>query len=109
MTNSSRNNLLPIPVKRYFSLEELCELVQISPAQFAQWQHEHGVVVGHGGNSYTRGDVVKLRKLKDTFAPFIDEFNHNALDFQGRPAAKADEIAAGLKLVLDKIEKVLAK
>ncbi len=59
-----------IPAQRYFTLNELCALVEISPEQFAQWQHAHGVVVGYGGDHYTRQDVMKLRRLKDTFAPF---------------------------------------
>lgn len=78
MTNNV-DLLPPIPAQRYFSLEELCELVQINPTQFARWQHEHAEVIGYGGNSYTRRDVIKLRKLKDTFAPFVDEFNGNAV------------------------------
>ncbi len=28
-----------------------------------QWQHDYGVVVGYGGERYTRLDVVKLLKL----------------------------------------------
>ena len=61
MTN---NNNPVIPAKRYFTLDEMCQLVQISPAQFAQWQHENNVVIGYGGDRYTRSDVVKLLKLK---------------------------------------------
>ena len=68
MTN---NNNPVIPAKRYFTLDEMCQLVQISPAQFAQWQHENNVVIGYGGDRYTRSDVVKLLKLKDTFEPYI--------------------------------------
>ena len=50
------NNANPvIPAKRYFSLDEMCELVQISPSQFAQWQHENGIVVGYGGDRYKIG------------------------------------------------------
>ena len=51
MTN---NNNPVIPAKRYFTLDEMCQLVQISPAQFAQWQHENNVVIGYGGDRYTR-------------------------------------------------------
>ncbi len=107
MTNNALN-LSKIPGKRYFSLEELCELVQISPEQFAAWQHENGVVVGYGGLLYTRQDVVKLRKLKDTFAPFVDAFSRNALDAEGNPAMKADEARDALQEILDGIEKTLA-
>lgn len=106
MTNNV--NLPNIPAKRYFSLSEMCELAQISPAQFAQWQHENGVVVGYGGNSYTRADVLKVLKLKDTFEPFIDTFNHNALDASGNPAIRAEEMRAELKKMLGEVEKTLA-
>ncbi len=108
MTSSANVDLPPIPAKRYFSLAELCELAQISPKQFAQWQQEHGIVVGYGADHYTRADVVKTRKLRDTFAPFIDAFNHNGLDADGRPAATAEEIKTGLAALSDKIEKALA-
>lgn len=107
MTNNA--NVLPVvPAKRYFSLEELCELVQINPEQFAAWQHENGIVIGYGGERYTRQDVVKLRKLKNTFAPFVDAFNHNALDAEGNPAVKAEEVRAELQEILAEIEKTLA-
>ena len=43
MTN---NNNPVIPAKRYFTFDEMCQLVQISTAQFAQWQHENNVVIG---------------------------------------------------------------
>ena len=66
---SNAPDLPHIPAQRYFTLNELCALVEISPEQFAQWQHAHGVVVGYGGDHYTRQDVMKLRRLKDTFAP----------------------------------------
>lgn len=107
MTNNA-NIALTVPAKRYFTLHEMCELLQISPAQFAQWQHENGVVVGYGGNHYSRSDVVKLLKLKDTFAPFVDPFNHNALDASGQPAIQAEEVRAELEKMLGGIEKVLA-
>lgn len=107
MTNNAAD-LPVIPTKRYFSLDELCELAQISPAQFAAWQHNHGVVVGYGGKHYTRSDVVKVRHLKDTFAPFVDEFNRNALDASGNPAIKAEEMRIELERMLAEIEKTLA-
>lgn len=96
-----------IPAKRYFTLDEVCELIQISPTQFAQWQYEHGAVIGYGGERYTRLDVVKLLKLRDTFAPFVDGFNHNALDEAGNPAATAQEVRSSLKNVLMGLENVL--
>ena len=58
------NNVNPvIPAKRYFSLDEMCELVQISPSQFAQWQHENGIVVGYGGGVVTQQNVFRIRRL----------------------------------------------
>ncbi|MCP1659491.1 hypothetical protein [Neisseria perflava] len=104
------NNANPtIPAKRYFSLDEVCQLVQISPAQFAQWQHENGAVIGYGGDRYTRSDVVKLLKLKDTFAPYIDGFSQGSVDANGNPAADAEEIRVGLKKVLADLEQTLAQ
>ena len=108
MISNSNANLPIIPAKRYFNLQELCELVQINPVQFQEWQNAHGIVIGYGGQYYTRQEVVKLRKLKETFSPFIDEFNHNAQDAEGNPAATAAEISLGLQKILDKIEKMLA-
>ncbi|MCF7530438.1 helix-turn-helix domain-containing protein [Neisseria lisongii] len=103
------NNANPvIPAKRYFTLGEMCELLQISPTQFARWQQEHGVAVGYGGERYTRLDVVKLLQLKDTFAPFVDPFNQAALDEQGEPAADAQEVKAKLQAVLDDLQQTLA-
>ncbi|ASK27726.1 hypothetical protein [Neisseria chenwenguii] len=105
MTNSA-NPL--IPAKRYFTLDELCELVQISPMQFAQWQRENGVVVGYGGDRYTRADAVKLLKLKDTFAPYIDGLSQGRLDAEGNPAADAEEVRSSLKKILAGVEQALA-
>ena len=82
--------------------------MEIRPEQFAQWQHAHGVVVGYGGDHYTRQDVMKLRRLKDTFAPFVDEFTRNALDGEGNPAIRADEMRVELQKILADIEKALA-
>ncbi len=106
MTNNAN---LSIPAKRYFTLDEVCQLVQISPEEFAQWQYENGVVVGYGGDRYTRSDVVKLLKLKDTFSPYVEEQPQEALDANGEPAADTDEIRQGLKNVLAGLETVLAK
>lgn len=105
MTNNANPS---VPAKRYFTLDEMCALVQISPSQFAQWQHENAVVIGYGGDRYTRSDVVKLLKLKDTFAPYADAFSHDAVDADGRPAANAEEVRQGLQSVLADLEKALA-
>ena len=106
MTNNA--NRPAVPAKRYFTLDEVCELVQISPSQFAQWQHENGIVVGYGGDRYTRSDVVKLLKLKDTFAPYVDRFSRDSLDANGHPAAKAEEVKAELNSILADLQKALA-
>ncbi|WP_373741409.1 hypothetical protein [Neisseria sp.] len=105
MTNSVDQT---IPAKRYFTLDEVCQLVQINPAQFVRWQHENGAVIGYGGEHYTRLDVVKLMKLKDSFAPYVDGFNYNLNDAEGNPAADAEEVRAGLENILSDIEKALA-
>lgn len=105
MTNN--DNLL-IPAQRYFTLDEMCKLLQISPSQFMHWQHENGAVIGYGGDRYTRSDVVKLMKLKDTFEPYVDRFSHGMLDANGNPAAKAEEVREGLEQVLADVEQALA-
>lgn len=105
MTNNANQ---PIPAKRYFTSDEVCRLVQISPQQFAQWQHENGTVIGYGGERYTRSDVVKLLKLKDTFEPYVEEAEPVVLDAEGNPAADIAEIRAGLQHVLADLEKTLA-
>ena len=102
MTNNA--NRPAVPAKRYFTLDEVCELVQISPSQFAQWQYENGIVVGYGGDRYTRSDVVKLLKLKDTFAPYVDSFSRDSLDANGNPAAKAEEVKDSLNQILADLE-----
>ena len=106
ITMTSNNNPV-IPAKRYFTLDEMCQLVQISPAHFAQWQHENNVVIGYGGDRYTRSDVVKLLKLKDTFEPYIDTFSRGALDANGNPAANAEEVRHGLMQILSDLERHL--
>ena len=34
---TSKDNLISVPAQRYFSEEELCEVVGISSKQFAAW------------------------------------------------------------------------
>ena len=81
----------------------------ISPAQFAVWQHENGVVVGYGGSRYTRRDVLKMRQLSHTFAPYVDAFTRNQTDVNGNPAIDADEARHQLQKLLRNIETALAK
>lgn len=99
------NNVdLTIPAKRYFTLDELCRLLQIEPEGFARWQHDHGVVVGYGGEHYTRLDVVKLLKLKNTFAPYAEGAESGS---DGNRPVTLQEIGDGLKELLADLDKEL--
>ena len=102
MTNNT--NLPPIPAKRYFSMEEACQLADIRLDQFVEWQRQSGVLVGRGTQSFTRSDVMKLRQLQHGIADLSDD----ETDVSGRPAIKTDEIRAELTDILGKIEKILA-
>lgn len=94
-----------IPAKRYFTLEEVCGLVQISPSEFAQWQHDHGTVVGYGGDKYTRSDVVKLLKLKSTFAPYTA--GNEDSESLGEPPLTLQDVRSELEGLLDDLNHVL--
>jgi hypothetical protein len=48
--------------------------------------------------------VVKLLKLKDTFAPYVDRFSRDSLDANGHPAAKAEEVRDSLNQILADLE-----
>ena len=104
MTN--KDNIL-IPAQRYFTQDQLCQLVGISGKQFEAWQRDYGYV-GYGGNHYTRLDVLKVLKLKHTFAPYVDAFTHNFVDETGQPAADSLEVRKHLQQLLDSVEKVLS-
>lgn len=103
------NLLPPIPAQRYFTQEELCYLADISKEQFATWQHAYGTVIGYGGDRYTRLDVIKIRHLRNSFAPYIDAFSRNQTDAHGYPAMNAQEARQQLENLLNSIEAVLAK
>ncbi|QMT34343.1 hypothetical protein LNQ82_07975 [Conchiformibius steedae DSM 2580] len=103
MTSSVK--LPPVPAKRYFSLEEVCRLACIKPAQLAEWQRQNGSIGGHGGSRFTRLDVMKIRQLQHGIA---DVFSHDGLDSEGNPAIGADEMRGELTKMLAKIEKTLA-
>lgn len=99
------NNVdLKVPAKRYFTLDELCGLLQISPYSFAQWQHDHGVVVGYSGERYTRLDVVKLLKLKSTFASYAEGAESGLV---GNRLVTLQEIGDSLKDLLADLDKEL--
>lgn len=101
--------LPPVPAKRYFSLTELCALADISMEQFAAWQRAQGIVVGYGGDHYTRLDVMKVRQLREAFSPYIDAFTRNRTDAQGNPAIDADAARNQLQEVLHSLESALAR
>ena len=103
---TSKDNLISVPAQRYFSEEELCEVVGISSKQFAAWQRERGLI-GWGGTHYSRLDVVKVLRLKATFAPYVDAFTHNFEDEAGQPAADPLEVKQQLCQLLQKIDDVL--
>lgn len=101
--------LLPIPAQRYFTLEELCQLADISKEQFTAWQQIHGVVIGYGGQHYTRADVIKIRQLRDSFTSYIDPFTRNQVDAEGNPAIDALETRQHIEKIMDNLNSVLAK
>lgn len=103
------NSLPPIPAQRYFTQQELCLLADISCEQFAAWQHAYGIVIGYGGQRYTRADVIKVRQLRNSFDPYIDAFNRNQTNASGDPAINAEETRKHLQHLLANIETALAK
>ncbi|KDN15304.1 hypothetical protein BGI40_09465 [Snodgrassella communis] len=106
---NKHKQLLPIPAQRYFTLDELCRLADISAEQFSVWQQIHGVVVGYGGQHYTRADVIKIRQLRNSFKPYTDPFTRNQVDADGNPAIEATEVRQQIEKVVDNLNSVLAK
>ena len=104
---TSKDNLTSVPAQRYFTAEELCQIVGISSKQFAAWQREHGLI-GFGGKHYSRLDVLKVLQLKPTFAPYVDAFTHNFIDEAGEPAMDAVVVKQKLHDIVNEIDKVLA-
>ncbi len=103
------NRLEPIPAKRYFTVEELCRLADISEEQFIQWQHTNGVIIGYGGQHYTRNDIIKVRQLRRSFMPYVDPFTRNERDMYGNPAIDAMETRQHIQSVIDQLNNTLAK
>lgn len=101
----NNNNLPVIPAKRYFSLAEVCYLANIQPEQLAAWQKNEGSIIGRGGRSFTRLDVIKIRQLQHGIA---DSLPLHQVDSEGNPAMGVDEIRDELQKVLTRIEKTLA-
>lgn len=104
------NDKLPsIPLKRYFSEAELCYLAQVSVEAFTDWQAQNGFVIGNGGNSYSRQDILFLRKVRDAFEPDIDPFSEDLVCENGEEVLTATEVRKNLNLILGKLDSLLAK
>ena len=102
MTNNV--DLPTIPTKRYFNLQEVCELAQVKPEQLVQWQKQEGRLIGKGGNHFTHLDVIKIRQLHHG----ISDATQNMLDEWGNPIISNQEMRDELKKMLSNIEKTLA-
>ncbi len=63
----------PIPLKRYFTLEECCALACIDTERFLEWQSEHNLPFGVGGQFYSRQDVLSLRTISPTINHLEDQ------------------------------------
>lgn len=104
------NDKLPsIPLKRYFSEAELCHLAQVPLEAFACWQAQNGFVIGNGGHSYSRQDVLFLRKVRDAFEPDVDPFSEGLTGENGKGVLTATEVREGLSLIVGKLDSLLAK
>lgn len=102
------NNVKPtatIPAKRYFSLDEACQLLGVQPEQLLEWQRHEGGILGKGTRTLTRLDIMKLRQLQHSIG---DYFAREALDTQGNPVISAAEMRNELNGLLLRIEKSLA-
>ncbi len=102
MTNNA--DLPVIPTKRYFSLQEVCQLANVKPDQLAEWQRQEGRLIGKGGNHFTRLDVIKIRQLHHGISDSVAE----VVDEHGNPAISNQEMRNELKKMLGNIEKMLA-
>ncbi|SSY80005.1 hypothetical protein [Alysiella crassa] len=102
---TSNADLPVIPTKRYFSLQEVCQLANVKPEQLAEWQRQEGRVLGKGGNHFTRLDVIKIRQLHHGIS---DNTPNTGLDENGNPVISVNEMRDELKKMLGNIEKMLA-
>ncbi|WP_434778841.1 hypothetical protein [Neisseria sp. Ec49-e6-T10] len=93
-----------VPLKRYFSLDELCQLAQIETDVFVEWQNQHGIVLGKGGNTYSRQDVFLLRKLSATFQPPVDSFLQGQEGLTEQVALSAQEVSNRLAVILQRLQ-----
>ena len=103
------DKLPPIPLKRYFSVSELCYLANVPVDAFVSWQVQNGFVLGNGGSLYSRQDVLSLRKVRDSFEPEVDPFSEGLMGENGVEVLTAIEVRKNLGLILSKLESVLAK
>ena len=62
MTNQ-KADFPSVPLKRYFTLEEMCALACLDTDSFLSWLARNGVIFGSGGQRYTRQDVFQLRQI----------------------------------------------
>ncbi|MBP6117512.1 MAG: hypothetical protein KBC57_01855 [Neisseriaceae bacterium] len=104
---NKNNHLPPVPQQRYFTLAEVCDLAQIDAHNFEQWQYQNGVVLGYGGNVYSRQDVLKIRQLRASFEPSVDAFTLDQLDTAGEPAIDGVAAKAQLGAILKRLEAAL--
>lgn len=59
-------NLPPIPVQRYFTEKEVCELVKISLTSLRMWAAKQTDLLGDVSNRfYLRHHVLLLRRIRD--------------------------------------------
>ncbi|MBP6563902.1 MAG: hypothetical protein KA214_10545 [Neisseriaceae bacterium] len=105
---NKNNHLPPVPQQRYFTLPQLCALAQIDAHDFEQWQYQNGVVLGYGGNVYSRQDVLKVRQLRASFEPEVDPYTRNQLTAAGEPVIDASDTKAALGAILNRLEACLA-
>lgn len=104
------NDKLPsIPLKRYFSVDELCHLTQVSVEAFTNWQVQNGLVLGNGGTSYSRQDVLLLRKVRAAFEPEADPFSEDRTDENGETVLTAVAVRASLNIILANLNNLLIK
>ncbi|MDK4525489.1 hypothetical protein QG034_07715 [Kingella kingae] len=105
MKNNKHVNPQTIPAKRYFSLEEACDVIGVQPEQLLEWQRQSGGILGKGSQTLTRLDVLKLRQLQYGIS---DYFAREALDSEGNPVISANEMRDRLTALLTQIDKTLA-
>ncbi|MDK4688301.1 hypothetical protein [Kingella negevensis] len=98
----NNDNLSVIPAKRYFTIEEACDLAGITTQQLTEWQLQECLVLGKGANVLTRSDVMKLRQMRYAILSVTN------MDSFGNPAISNDEMRSELKDMLASIQKVLA-